>query len=157
MLYFAYGSNLDWDQMRERCTSPVFLFKAQLPGGYRLAFTRYSTKRRCGVSDVVEDPQGTVWGVVYEFGDDDLARLDRSEGYREGRSANSYWRRSITVVKDGLPGHEFDVESYFAEQQPDTPRPSQDYVDHIIRGAIYWELPADYIAGLTKIPTAPPA
>lgn len=156
MRYFAYGSNLDWDQMRERCPSATFLCKAELPQ-YRLDFTRYSTIRKCGVSDVVEDPSGSVRGVVYEIGDQDVARLDKAEGYEEGRPTNSYWRRPITVIKDGVAGDTVDAETYFADQQPDPPLPSQDYVDHIIRGARYWELPADYIAGLTKIPTAPPA
>jgi hypothetical protein len=29
MLYFAYGSNMNWDQMRERCPSARFEFVAK--------------------------------------------------------------------------------------------------------------------------------
>jgi len=41
MLYFAFGSNMDWSRMRERCPSARFIFNAKL-NGFRLDFTRYS-------------------------------------------------------------------------------------------------------------------
>lgn len=50
--YFAYGSNLDWHQMKKRCPYARFRCVAKLPN-HRLAFTRKSRTRGCGVSDVV--------------------------------------------------------------------------------------------------------
>ena len=89
MLYFAYGSNMDCAQIRTRCPSASFIGIAKLPN-HKIAFTRKSTRRGCGVADVVRQDGAGVWGVVYEITDSDLAQLDKDEGYREGRpdSAN---------------------------------------------------------------------
>ncbi len=38
MIYFVYGSNMNWDRMHEHCPSARFLFKAKLKG-FRLDFT----------------------------------------------------------------------------------------------------------------------
>jgi gamma-glutamylcyclotransferase len=80
MFYFAYGSNMDWDQMRERCPSSTFVGVARLPN-HSLAFSRKSIKRGCGVADVVATIGHDVWGVVYRIGDsEDQERLDKREG-----------------------------------------------------------------------------
>jgi hypothetical protein len=92
VLYFAFGSNLAWAQMKERCPSARFVSIAALPD-HRLAFTRKSVNRGCGVADAVRDPGRTLWGVVYEISDLDVGSLDKSEGYRPTRETNSYWRR----------------------------------------------------------------
>ena len=100
MLYFAYGSNMNWLQMQDRCPSARFLCRAVLPD-YKLAFTRKSIKRGCGVADVVPAPGQTAWGVVYEISNLDVENLDRSEGYRPGRERNSYWRRESLYCSRG--------------------------------------------------------
>jgi gamma-glutamylcyclotransferase (GGCT)/AIG2-like uncharacterized protein YtfP len=80
-LYFAYGSNLDVAQMKERCPSSDPLGVARL-SGYRLAFSRYSRTRGCGVADIVTQAGAEVWGLVYELSESDLTgSLDRYEGY----------------------------------------------------------------------------
>jgi hypothetical protein len=63
--YFAYGSNMSHDQICVRCPSHNFIGAAELRG-YKLAFTRYSMKRKCGVADIVAAPSGSVWGAVFE-------------------------------------------------------------------------------------------
>ena len=89
MLIFAYGSNMNWDQMRERCPSSRFVGIAVLRD-HKLAFTRKSVNRGCGVADVVAEDGAQVWGVVYEIVDLDVGKLDASEGFRPGRDMNSY-------------------------------------------------------------------
>ena len=59
-LYFAYGSNLHWPQMKERCPSARFHCVAKLKD-HRLAFTRKSISRDCGVADVVPEQGHDVW------------------------------------------------------------------------------------------------
>ena len=54
MLYFAYGSNLDWAQMKSRCPSATFVDRAKLKD-HRLAFTRKSKDRDCGAADLYQD------------------------------------------------------------------------------------------------------
>jgi len=151
-LTFAYGSNMDFTQMRERCPSAQFVCVALLKN-YRLDFTRKSTKRKCGVSDVVPAPDSVVWGAVYEITEYDLAILDWNEGYRPSRSAesNAYNRRIGTIYQDGDETKPLAVEIYFAVPQENPPLPNQDYKDLIVNGARQWKLPADYIAKLELI------
>lgn len=154
-LTFAYGSNMDFAQMRERCPSAQFVCVAVL-NDYRLGFTRKSTKRNCGVSDVVPAPKSFVWGVVYEITEYDLAVLDWNEGYRPSRSAdrNSYNRRTKTIFQNGDETRPLTVEIYFAVPQENPPLPNQEYKGLIVSGAKHWKLPADYITELEKIKVA---
>ena len=100
MLYFAYGSNMNWNQMRERCPSSRFVGIAVLRD-HKLAFTRESVNRGCGVADVVAEDGAQVWGVAYEIADLDVGKLDASEGFKPGRDKNSYYRRESMVFLDG--------------------------------------------------------
>lgn len=149
-LIFAYGSNMDFTQMHDRCPSATFVCKASLVQ-YRLAFTRWSVNRQCGVSDVVPATNSVVWGVIYNVPDNEMPDLDREEGV----NSNSYVRRSGTVYKDGDENSPLDVEIYFAIPQDNPPYlPNQKYKNHIVNGARNWELPAEYIAELKKIQVA---
>src|SRR4051812_6473274 len=100
MLTLAYGSNMNWNQMRERCPSSRFVEIAVLRD-HKLAFTRKSDNRGCGVADVVAEDGALVWGVVYEIADVDIDKLDAWEGFRPGRDKNSYYRRECLVFIDG--------------------------------------------------------
>jgi gamma-glutamylcyclotransferase (GGCT)/AIG2-like uncharacterized protein YtfP len=145
-LIFAYGSNMDFAQMRERCPSATFVCKALLPE-YRLAFTRKSVNRNCGVSDVVPEPSSIVWGVVYDVPDDEIPHLD----IKEGVNSNSYVRHTGIVYQDGDESKALDVNIYFAVPQENPPLPNQEYKSLIVGGARHWNLLADYIAELEKI------
>ncbi len=93
MLYFAYGSNLDCEQMRQRCPSVRLVCVAKLKD-HRLVFPRKSQKRNCGVAGVEPRSGFDVWGVVYDIYDVDIGKLDDSEGYKPGRQPekNAYVR-----------------------------------------------------------------
>ena len=154
MDYFAYGSNLDPEQMAERCPSAAFLHRALLPE-FELAFTRWSTRRRCGVADVVPSPGGRVWGVVYAMSEDDGRLLDGFEGFVPGRTANWYARVERTVAIDGDPHRPLAVVTYeVVERAPEPFAPSDDYLRHLVRGAAHWGLPDAYQAHLRSIATA---
>ena len=139
--------------MRERCPSALFIGIAMMPD-YRLAFTRRSITRDCGVADAVLHKNGKLWGVVYEIADLDIGKLDKSEGYQPGREKNSYWRRESIVFLDGNEQAPITVWTYFAERETNPPRPNQAYKDLILAGARYWQLPKDYINELERIEVA---
>jgi hypothetical protein len=141
---------MDWQQMKQRCPSARFVGIAKLPG-YRLAFTRKSVKRGCGVADAVRKAGHNVWGAVFEISELDVGVLDKSEGYRPGRDRNSYWRRECRVLLDGNKERPITGETYFAEQEPSPPLPNQAYKDLILSGARHWHIPDDYIAELEAI------
>jgi gamma-glutamylcyclotransferase (GGCT)/AIG2-like uncharacterized protein YtfP len=153
MLYFAYGSNLDWDQMRERCPSARFVSVARLKDN-RLAFTRYSDFRKGGVADVIPKVGQEVWGVVYEIYEEDIGRLDACEGFQPGRpqEKNAYSREERHVYQDGDEKQPIFVSLYIAIRQESGPfLPHPDYKRLIVEGAKYWHLPDKYVGQLEKI------
>ena len=150
MLTFAYGSNMNWDQMRERCPSSRFVGIAAL-SDHKIAFTRKSVKRGCGVADVVAEDGAQVWGVVYEIADIDVGNLDASEGFRPGRDKNSYCRRECMVFLDGEDQRPLTVFAYFADPQPNPPLPNAAYKNLILTGGRHWHLPEAYIRKLEQI------
>lgn len=91
MIYFAYGSNLNLRQMKQRCPDARPIGVAKLPG-HRLVFR--------GVADVIPNRQGgSVMGVIWEITPRCLKELDRYEGY-----PHLYGRRYCTVIgeDDGI-------------------------------------------------------
>lgn len=154
MRTFAYGSNLDPDQMAERCPSAAFLHRALLED-FELAFTRWSTRRRCGVADVAPSPGGRVWGVVYEMSEADGRLLDGFEGYVPGRAENWYAPVERTVAIDGDPTRLLDVPTYEVVARSSLRyAPNADYLGHLLRGAAHWGLPDAYQVRLRSIATA---
>lgn len=153
-LYFAYGSNLSWEQMQKRCPSAKYLSNAVLPD-HELLFTRESKKRKCGVADAVYKKGKEVWGVVYEINEHELLELDSAEGFHGKGKKNSYERETTEVICANENGeNKTNVEIYFAVRQENPPLPSQKYKDVIVNGAKYWKLPEHYIKELEKIKSA---
>jgi gamma-glutamylcyclotransferase len=150
MLNFAYGSNMSWNQMRERCPSSRFVGIATLRD-HKLAFTRRSVNRDCGVADVVAENGAQVWGVVYEFADLEIGKLDDSEGFRPGRDENSYHRRECLVFLDGEDQRPLSVFAYFGDPQPNLTLPNAAYKSLILAGERHWHLHEEYIRELEQI------
>lgn len=120
---FAYGSNLDEDQMGRRCPESYPTFTAVLPG-YRLAFAGLSSGWGGGVATVVADPTSEVQGMIYEVTLADLAKLDRYEGH-----PTVYRRGSMGVILDA-DGSERIVQVYRRNAFPQN-SPSDDYLETI--------------------------
>jgi hypothetical protein len=150
--YFAYGSNMDPAQMRQRCPSARFVAIAKLPD-HRLAFTRHARDRGCGTCDGIPEPGRSIWGVVFEVTEADLGCLDASEGYRPtgALSENAYVRKQGKVCRDGKPDEPLVVWLYFANRQPNPPLPNAAYKRQLVEGASYWRLPEEYQAELGRI------
>ena len=145
--YFAYGSNMSDEQIAQRCPSHRFLCVAKLPG-HRLAFTRQSAKRGCGVADVVATPDETVWGVVFEMSNADLAELDKHEGVHMNPPA--YVRKNMQVVS--TDGQLLDAITYEVfTKAVDEYAPNVEYLGLITAGARKWGLPQEYQDALGRI------
>ncbi|KAF3128894.1 hypothetical protein TWF594_011223 [Orbilia oligospora] len=72
-LYFAYGSNLSFEQMARRCPQSRYVGRARLHG------YQFQINER-GFANVVEGPGLFVEGLCYRLHPEDEARLDRAEG-----------------------------------------------------------------------------
>jgi gamma-glutamylcyclotransferase (GGCT)/AIG2-like uncharacterized protein YtfP len=151
MLYFAYGSNMYWQQMKERCPSARFVSIAKIKD-HRVAFTRISKSRLCGAADIVPAPGREVWGVIYDINEGDLMALDKAEDYVPGGTENSYNRVQRYVLANG--GIETLVWTYLAVHEPNPPLPGAHYKALIVEGARYWKLPPQYVEALEAIQVA---
>jgi len=82
-LYAAYGTNLDPEQMRERCPhSPVG--DAGWLEGWRLTFGGEDVGWEGALATIVPDPAGRVYVVLYDVTDIDAKVLDEWEGASVG-------------------------------------------------------------------------
>ena len=135
--YFAYGSNMDPEQMRTRCPG------AKVLGTAMLAHYRWIINS-AGYATVIPSPAYTVYGVLWELTPAHLAALDEYEGLSE----DIYWRTETMVetLKDRQP-----VWStiYFARSE-DPGQPVPDYLEHILRTAKNFVFPDHYVQELAQ-------
>ena len=94
--YFAYGSNLNFEQMAYRCPEATAVGIAKLDG-YELAFRR-------GYLTILPKEDASVEGLIWSITDHDESQLDCYEGY-----PTFYDKETMTVTDaDGAP-HEIMV------------------------------------------------
>lgn len=129
-----------------RCPNARFIFTAILPE-HSLVFTRGGEAGDCA-ADAIPDPDSLVWGVVYDITDCDRQQLDA----REGVVSPAYRPKEVLVHPNGDLEQRVMVLTYGAHDAADTVRPpTREHLDHLLRGARRWGLPADYIAQLEQI------
>ena len=156
MLYFAYGSNLNQEDLREWCERhcrPILELRMRsvgLLGGRRLDFTAYSRVRHGGVADIVKDEDSCVYGVVFKVSSSLVAVLNEKEGINGGQ-----YRQSHVAVHLAPSGAvEEDVLTYeVVKKKFNTYKPSRQYMDVIIKGAEAYGLPPPWIEKLKSIET----
>jgi len=139
-LYFAYGSNMDEDQMHERCPSAEKVGVAVLRD-HRLVFNRRGSYRDGGVASVVPESGQRVYGVVWRIGAAEFERLDETE------DATAYRRRIVATY--GLDGSVWRTQLYQAIPEGEFP-PDDAYVELLITAAEKAGLPPEYVAGLGR-------
>ena len=155
MLYFAYGSNLDPDQMRERCPGHRAVGMVRLRD-HKLIFPRFSPDWGGGVASLQLSHGKDLWGMVYELTDEDLKVLDAREGFHTPADANNRYEREpiwVELVRpeDGSVPRRVRAWTYLA-RLANPSLPSRRYMDTVIKGARAHRLPDDYIAALGRLP-----
>jgi hypothetical protein len=140
VLYFAYGSNLDAEQMKQRCPSARMRFTAELPD-HRLGFTYFSKRWRGGAADLLPEEGSSIWGVVWELARAELPLLD---GFEAG-----YHRIGLTVRCGD--GELQDVLSYTVRGEKGSFPPTAAYRDKMLRWGAHWAFPDDYLDALRAL------
>lgn len=139
--YFAYGSNMNLAQMKQRCSSAKVIGIARLPG-YKVEFYGYSANWDGAQETVVPDPQSEVWGVLYELQVFDWDALD---GYQDARSdgLGQYFHYPVEVIdrEQGMIKAIIYKKNILNEAKP----PSAEYLDFIMQGAKEQGLPEEYL------------
>ncbi|MFZ5648462.1 MAG: gamma-glutamylcyclotransferase family protein [Bacillota bacterium] len=146
MLYFAYGTDMDPEEMYSRnCPGSRFLCKGRLEG-FDLSFDRHMEEWRGTVASIkFSGGEGNVWGVLYSIGKNDWETLDRLE---EIPGSNRRVRVPVRTSY-GL----FCAECY--QSVPGDKRlPSKDYIEIIVKGSYFFGLPEKYIKYLKSLPVS---
>jgi len=71
MLYFSYGSFLDFDTLRRHCPGARFVARAVLPN-FEVQFNYMSKTYNAGVTGVEFAPGKVARGVVYDVPEDEM-------------------------------------------------------------------------------------
>jgi gamma-glutamylcyclotransferase (GGCT)/AIG2-like uncharacterized protein YtfP len=163
MYYFAYGSNMDssrlWGRV-ERGRGQDYaqaVRKAANPQrailrDYRLSFSKPAARdpTREGYADILPEPKAKVEGVVYEVPQQVLDILDVCE-----RVPLDYKEIDVTVA---VPSSASQVQAvtYKGVKQTEGLRPSTQYMQHLIAGAIEHHLEAAWVEMLRSVETLNP-
>ncbi len=143
--YFAYGSNLFPKRKEERTETKIRQARRCRLVGYRLAFNKRGSDGNVK-ANIVPDPQGEVWGVIYLCSPEAMEKLDGHEG------APSHYRRvPVEVITD--QGEKVQAVTYQATEawQCEEGFPQREYAQLIVEGAQYHGLPADYIRQVRRL------
>ena len=127
MYYFAYGLNLNREQMKELCPGSKPKVSAVLPG-YRLVFTGWTRQWRGGVATIQRFAGGKIKGALYEVTEECLRHLDRHEA--------GYKRLNITVFDED--GTALEATTYIYDGRFEESEPSKQYAELIYRGYRDW-------------------
>lgn len=145
--YFAYGSNMNAERMRERGLGVVRREGARL-AGVRLGFDKGSGAHPgAGHACLIHDPTAEVEGILYWLESvDEIRKLDRFEN-----TPINYSRELVRVTTASGP---VDCWTYFANPAVLQPglRPPRSYLRHLLEGRS--ELSAEYHARLQAWPCA---
>jgi cation transport regulator ChaC len=147
LYYFAYGSNMNKAQMHARCVRPEAIAVAMLPH-YQLGFFGHSPTWDGALETVVPAPGQEVWGVIYDLSASDRERLDVWHDVRlDGTGAYFHYPLRITDTEGKTR-----VVLFYKKARMDSPeKPSREYLDLIVQGAVEHGLPAGYVEGLRRI------
>lgn len=128
MLYFAYGSNLNKEQMQRRCPEAVPIAKVKLKG-YKLVFNR--------VADIVENKKEIVHGAVYHVSHRDIRNLDIYEGYPR-------LYEKVNVKAEDEEGNIYEAFVYVMVVKGKG-EPNDNYYNIIEQGFRDWNLPMKFL------------
>jgi gamma-glutamylcyclotransferase (GGCT)/AIG2-like uncharacterized protein YtfP len=148
-LYFAYGSNMALERLRSRASSAIEHGRFRLTR-HRLAFHKVSQRDGSAKCDAVHtgNEQDSVHGILYGIHHEQMALLDSCEGRGYG-----YERKQITVLSENNQPES--ACSYFATLTDPKLKPFDWYKEHVVRGAVSWSLPPEYIQMIKAVPSVP--
>jgi hypothetical protein len=147
---FAYGSDLNSQQIQKRCIAPETVCVARLEG-HRLSFHGENLFWGGGTETVIEAPSDEVWGVVYSLSFIDSLRLDNWYNVRLD-GAGAFFHYPVEV--SDLNGNFHTVSLYKKDILGAEVPPAAAYLDFIIKGAMECALPDTYTDRLKKIKTS---
>lgn len=144
MLYFAYCTLLDVEEMRRYCPTAEPTGVGRLPG-YGLGFATYGREDPGGGCNLERSETKETLGLLYEMSQEAMAALDAIAGVDRGY----YEKIDVTVTRED--GTETPAITYVIPEPGGPFQPSAAYTRPILAGARALQLPAAYTASLEAI------
>ena len=145
--YFAYGSNLDPRTFEGRRRMRPSEARVAHLRDHRLVFDLPVGDGERGVGNLLPSPGEMVFGVAYRITGAEAERLDATEGV-----PRAYRRVSIDVeTTDGASLAAF---TYLSSYRREGRKPSERYLELLLRGARHHGLPAAYVRSLAELERA---
>ncbi len=139
--YFAYGSNMNPDQMDFRCPGALAIGTATLKNYRFIINNREVASVIPDDGDDVPDVGNCVIGILWSISEDHERTLDQCEGI----DSNFYYRDFVHVETED--SGKIEALIYIASDSAEgTPR--EGYLEKILAGAEHFNLPTDYIEKL---------
>ena len=146
MLYFSYGSFLDFETLKKHAPNVKFMKRAVLPD-FEVQFNFLSKTYDGGVTGVEPAAGKKALGVLYDVPPDEIERLDIVEGV----PTEIYYRETVTVIDE--EGQEHRAETYRTTDPKGPFKPTKRYLCLMIKGAREHGLDPDYIKELEDLYT----
>lgn len=134
LLYFAYGSNMDPRHMLQRVPNARPVGPGKL-SGFRVVFNVYSGEWGGGAANLEPDPEGHVWGVLWEVPEEEWQGLDAYQGH-----PTFFRREDVPVDASGGPVVAW---TYRVAHQSGYVRPTDEYVRRMISAIRVQGLPPE--------------
>lgn len=145
MLYFAYGSNMNEDELIDKDVTILRTEKVLLKD-YKIALTRNSDTRKGGVLDIIPENGEVAEGVLFNIPDTDITKINKKEGVCVGA-----YEPVIIKVEDYDGKITSGVITYQVCNKIDAKPASQEYKDSVLRGACEHGLSQGYRAKLKAV------
>jgi cation transport regulator ChaC len=146
MYYFAYGSNMDPERMRERLGRQPDR-KAATLADWMLKFNKITSRNpQEGYANIGTQDGEKVEGILYDITTEELRKMDLREGYP------IHYNR-INIVVRTEDDKEIEVITYIAQPSKvrEGLRPSREYLNHLLAARELLSL--NYIRKLEAIRT----
>jgi gamma-glutamylcyclotransferase len=150
-LYFAYGSNMLTEWLRDRCPSakPIGIAFA---ANHKLVFGKRSVDKSGKATLICFEGEDTP-GVVFEIAESERGCLDTAEGFKHDKPLDSerYYRDDNFRIRIVATDNIIFATTYLANNPEDGLRPYDWYVALVIAGAIQHDLCPDQLQILRQI------
>lgn len=138
MKYFAYGSNMNWDDLDRWCGehgySPIRPGSNVEHGvieGYRLIFNHWSRSRKGGALNIIRSAGDEVCGVLFTLEDEDFQKIKEKEG-------PIYKLYPVNVIL--ADGRVVGAKAFKAKDGRELFSPTDEYLGIVLAGAEYFNL-----------------
>lgn len=138
MFYFAYGSNMNWDDLDKWCEKkgrapidPTSIAAAAVLKDYRLVFNHYSNSRGGGALNISRSPADEVFGVLFTLSDEDFQKIKEKEG-----TAYKPYPVNISFTDGRVVG----ARTFKAKDSRELFPPTDEYLEIVLAGVEYFNL-----------------